>query len=106
MLCSDQLSDVISWADEDKQRRAQREEQYLGLRPDMTIRRKAKRFTGTIPRKRENVRDEYVLLANSWQMLYLQCPPRIMLRDFTPEFFSVALDFLFGEKVLGITMKN
>ena len=105
-LYPDQLSDVITRADEDKQRRAQGEEQYLGLRPDLTIRRKAKRFTGTIPREREEVRDEYVLLANAWQMLYLWNPLRSMLRDFTLVIFSVALDFLFGEKVVGKTVKK
>ena len=71
----------------------------------MTIRRKAKRFTGTVLKEREDVRDEYVLLANAWQMLYSQNPSRAMLRDFTPEIFSVAFDFLFGEKVLGKTVK-
>ena len=104
-LYPDQLSDVISRADEDKQRRAQREEHYLGLRPDMTIQRKVKRFTGTVPKKHEDVRGKYVLLANAWQMLYLRNPSRALLRDFTPEIFSVALDFLFGEKVLGKTVK-
>ena len=71
----------------------------------MTIRRKVKRFTGTVPKEREDVRDKYVLLANAWQMLYLRNPSRALLRDFTPEIFSVALDFLFGEKVLGKTVK-
>ena len=60
-LYPDQLSDVISRADEDKQRQAQGEEHYLGLHPDMTIRRKTKRFTGTVPKEREDVRDKYVI---------------------------------------------
>ena len=38
-------------------------------------------------------------------MLYLRNPSRALLWDFTPEIFSVALDFLFGEKVLGKTVK-
>ena len=104
-LYPDQLSDIISRADDDKQRRAQEEEHYLGLRPDMTIRRKVKRPTGTVPKEREDVRDKSVLLANVWQMLYLRNPSRSLLRDSTPEIFSVALDFLFGEKVLGKTVK-
>ena len=105
-LYPDQLSDVITRADEGKQQRVQSEEQYLCLRRDMTIRRKAKRFTGTVPKESENVCDEYVLLANARQMLYLQNPWRTMLWDFAPEILYVALDFLFGEKVHGEDRKK
>ena len=105
VLYPDQLSSVISRADEDEQRQAQGEKRYLGLRPVMTIRRNVKRFTPTVPKEREDVRDKYELLANAWQMLYLRNPTRTLLRVFTLEFFSVALDFLFGEKVLRKTVK-
>ena len=79
-LFPDHFSDIIARADEGKQQQVQSEEC-------------------------ENVLDEYVLLANTRQMLYLQNPSRAVLRDFTPEDSSVALDFLFGGKVHGETVK-
>ena len=53
----------------------------------------------------ENVRDEYELLANTSQMLYLQNPSPVMLRNFTLVIFTVALGFLVGERVFGKTVK-
>ena len=43
--------------------------------------------------------------SNAWPMLYLRNPSQALRRDFSLVFFFVALDFLFGEKVLEKTVK-